>query len=72
MGQQHPLEYCDALQEDRRLAKGNCNPGDLVHCTGRLRNGKYEKDGETIYTVDAIAERFHRLTEKQMDADDES
>lgn len=36
--------------------------GDLVRVTGRLRQGKYERnDGSTVYTVDLIATEFDRL-----------
>ena len=57
------------FKKSAEWVKTNCNPGDLVHVTGRLRNGSYDRDGQTIYTVDVIADRFHRLAEKQMPSD---
>lgn len=44
---------------------GNCQPGDLVHARGRLRNGSYEKDGQTIYTVDLVTTEFLLLAKHQ-------
>ena len=38
--------------------------GDLVRVTGRVRQSQYEKDGETVYVVDLIAERSDRLAKK--------
>ena len=37
------------------------NAGDLVFARGRLRQGSYEKEGETRYTVDLICTDFSRL-----------
>jgi hypothetical protein len=36
---------------------------DLVLARGRLKQGKYEKDGETRYTVDLICTEFSRLAQ---------
>lgn len=41
--------------------RANTKPGDIVQARGRLRNGAYEKDGETVYTVDLITTEFHLL-----------
>ena len=41
--------------------------GDLVHARGRLRNGSYEKDGQTVYTVDLITTEFLMLAKHQPD-----
>lgn len=38
--------------------------GDLVRVTGRVRQNNYQKEGETVYTVDLIAERSDRLAKK--------
>lgn len=35
--------------------------GDMVHVTGRVRQSQYEKDGETVYGVDLIADSFSVL-----------
>ena len=37
------------------------NAGDLVFARGRVRQGSYEKEGETRYTVDLICSDFSRL-----------
>ncbi|OBX17956.1 single-stranded DNA-binding protein [Erythrobacter sp. QSSC1-22B] len=46
--------------------------GDLVRVTGRVRQNSYEKDGETQYTVDLIAEVFGILAKPSDKSDDES
>ena len=43
--------------------------GDLVHITGRVRQNSYEKDGETRYTVDLIADGVARLAKSHRDED---
>jgi len=35
--------------------------GDMVHITGRVKQSSYERDGETIYGTDLIAETFSVL-----------
>jgi len=42
--------------------------GDLVHVRGRVREGSYEKDGATVYTVDLIADEFARVAKKEHNA----
>ena len=37
------------------------NAGDLVFARGRVRQGSYEKEGETRYTVDLVCSDFSRL-----------
>ena len=38
--------------------------GDLVHITGRIRQSRYERDGETHYGTDIIADRMGVLLRK--------
>ena len=45
--------------------------GDLVHVTGRVRQNSFEKDGQTIYTVELIADSFSVLTSAPDAADHE-
>lgn len=45
--------------------KDDCAKGDLVHARGRIRNGSYEKDGQTVYTVDLTANEFLVLAKHQ-------
>ncbi len=42
----------------------NASIGDLVRVEGRMRDSSYEKGGETIYTVDRIANEFGILASK--------
>jgi hypothetical protein len=35
--------------------------GDLVHARGRIRQSRFERNGETVYTVDLICNQFARL-----------
>lgn len=35
--------------------------GDLVHITGRVRQNRFEKDGQTTYTVELIADSISVL-----------
>ena len=39
--------------------------GSLVGIEGQIRTGHYEKDGETIYTTDVIANRVEFLAKPQ-------
>ena len=49
--------------------KKNTKPGDLVRVTGRLRQGSYEKEGQTVYTTDLITEDFNLLAKHQPKSD---
>jgi single-strand DNA-binding protein len=40
---------------------GKMTKGDLVHVRGRVRQNRFEKDGETQFTVDLIADEIARL-----------
>ena len=42
-------------------AEKNLVAGDLVQTKGRLKNGSYEKDGDTVYTTDLIATDLSKL-----------
>ena len=44
-----------------------CHKGDLLGIKGRLQTSKYEKDGETKYKTDVIAEKVTFLTSKRVD-----
>ena len=52
--------------------KANTKPGDLVHARGRIRNGSYEKDGDTVYTTDLVTTEFLLLAKHQQKNADES
>lgn len=42
-----------------------CRKGDVIGVKGRLQTGSYEKDGETKYTTDVIAEKVTFLSSKK-------
>jgi len=45
--------------------------GDLVHVTGRVRSNRFEKDGETRYGVDLVADGIGTLIKNERDDDEE-
>lgn len=45
--------------------------GDLVHVTGRVRQNRFEKDGETRYGVDLVADGIATLIKNERDDDEE-
>ena len=44
-----------------------CHKGDVVGIKGRIQTSSYEKDGETKYAFDVIAEKVTFLTSKKCD-----
>lgn len=42
-------------------ALANVARGDAVYAECRVADGRYEKDGRTIYTTDIVATVFHKL-----------
>ena len=53
-----------------KWAEKTLHPGDLVQTRGRIRNGTYEKDGQTIYTTDLIATDLNRLAKAPVKKDE--
>ena len=53
-----------AKYAEQHLAKG-----DLIEARGRMGRGSYEKDGETIYTVDCVVEDIERLMRAEANRD---
>lgn len=49
----------------------NLGTGDLVHIAGRVRQNRFEKNGETVYSVDMIADAMGTLVKKDRPADQE-
>jgi single-strand DNA-binding protein len=43
--------------------------GDLVHIVGRVRQTQYEREGQTVYSVDLIADGFATLSQHGDPAD---
>lgn len=46
------------FSETLRNAVGEANVGDLVKVEGRMRDSRYERNGETIYTTDRYVRKF--------------
>lgn len=46
-----------------------CKKGDIVGIKGRVETNSYEKDGETKYTTDIIAEKVTFLSTKKQDVE---
>ena len=55
----------------RRYIEEHCGKGDLVHVEGRLRQNKFERDGQTVYTVDLLSQDFGKLSSKSEAADED-
>lgn len=47
-----------------------CKKGDLVGIKGRLQTDKYEKDGQTHYTMVVVAEKVTFLSNGRTDKED--
>lgn len=56
----------------RGYATKYAKAGDLVHVRGRVKQNKFERNGETVYTVDMIAEEFSILASKTEKRDESS
>lgn len=52
----------------KRVAK--MGKGDMVHVRGRVRQNRYERSGETVYTVDLIVAEISVLAKSGKPADD--
>jgi single-strand DNA-binding protein len=48
----------------RGYIKKFCNSGDLVIARGRLKQNSFQRDGETVYTVDLNCDDFSILAQK--------
>lgn len=44
-----------------------CHKGDIIGVKGRIQTSSYEKDGETKYAIDVIAEKVVFLSSKKAD-----
>ena len=51
--------------------KANLSEGDFVRAEGSLRNSRYERNGETVYSTDLICEEFYRQPTKAKPAQPE-
>lgn len=47
-----------------------CKKGDIVGIKGRLQSSSYEKDGETKYVMDVIAERVTFLSSRKQETEE--
>jgi len=50
------------FREALRKAVDEASIGDLVKVRGRMRDNRYEKNGETIYTTDRYVDKFAIIT----------
>jgi single-strand DNA-binding protein len=48
-----------------------CKKGDLIGVKGRIQSDTYEKDGETKYSTEVIAEKVTFLSSKSKEINDE-
>jgi len=48
----------------------NLGKGDLVHARGRIHQSSFERNGETVYTVDLVCNQFARLARSTVEHDD--
>ena len=48
--------------------KANLTEGDYVRAEGSLRNTRYERNGETVFSTDLICEEFYRQPTKAKQA----
>jgi single-strand DNA-binding protein len=55
---------CQVWGETAEIMADNLRKGSLIDVTGRIQTGSYEKDGQRIYTTDAVVEKFHFLEAK--------
>ena len=51
--------------------KANLTEGDYVRAEGSLRNTRYERNGETVFSTDLICEEFYRQPTKAKPAQTE-
>ena len=49
---------CTAFGQTAQVIEDHTKKGQMVAITGHLATGSYEKDGETVYTMDVIVDRF--------------
>jgi len=55
----------------RRYIEEHCGKGDLVHVEDRLRQNKFERDGQTVHTVDLISQDFGKLASRAEISDED-
>ena len=60
----HWNEVAIFAEATRSYIKKYCNSGDLVMARGRIRQNSFQRDGETVYTVDMNCDDFSILAAK--------
>ena len=53
---------CTAWAKLAEITNQYCKKGQLVYVEGRLKTEKYEKDGQTHYSVKVVADQVNMLT----------
>ena len=75
-GEFHPRPFWNTVTVFREATvawvRGNVQPGDLVMARGTIREGSWEKDGETRYGVTLAAEEFTLLCPKRSAPEDDA
>ena len=67
----HWNEISIFAEATRGYIKKFCNSGDLVMARGRLKQNSFQRDGETVYTVDMNCDDFSILAQKTATPADE-
>ena len=58
---------CTAFGQTAAIIEDHCKKGQQVAISGRLHSGSYEKDGQTVYTLEVIVDRFYFASQRQED-----
>ena len=56
---------CQVWGKTAEVMADNLRKGSLIDVTGRIETGSYEKNGQKIYTIDIVVEKFHFLDSKK-------
>lgn len=51
-----------AWEKEAENVERYCGKGSLIAIEGRIQTGSYEKNGQTVYTTDVIANHIEYLT----------
>jgi single-strand DNA-binding protein len=56
-------------EKTAKFVAENVKKGDPIYAECRIAEGRYDKDGETVYTTDVIANVFDLLTQRGENSD---
>lgn len=63
---------CIAFSKTAEIISNNFNKGNKIGITGRWQSGKFEKDGQTIYTNDCVVENVTFVESKSKQQNNQS